>query len=66
MGNEKKQLKLYLNSMTMPEWTALIPILQEFRDKTGCLNEESIVMVGKHLGHTTSKVYGLATFYNQF
>ncbi len=45
---------------------SLIPILQEIQNKTGCLNEESIVMVGKHLGIPTSKVYGLATFYNQF
>jgi NADH-quinone oxidoreductase E subunit len=44
----------------------LIPILQEIQDSIGYLSEEAIVKVGKHLNIPASKVYGLATFYNQF
>lgn len=45
---------------------SLIPILQDIQDEIGYLSEEAIVMVGQHLNLPTSKIYGLATFYNQF
>ena len=45
---------------------ALIPILQEVQEKHGYLSREAIVQVGEHLGLPTSKIYGVATFYNQF
>lgn len=45
---------------------SLIPILQKVQEKMGFLSEESIVTVGKHLTLPTSKIYGVATFYNQF
>lgn len=45
---------------------SLIPILQEIQEEIGFLSEEAIVLVGKHLNMPTSKIYGLATFYNQF
>jgi len=45
---------------------SLIPILQDIQEVVGYLSEEAIVMVGKHLDMPTSKIYGLATFYNQF
>lgn len=44
----------------------LIPILQEIQEEYGFLSEQSIVKVGKYLNMPTSKIYGLATFYNQF
>ena len=44
----------------------LIPILQEIQSCHGYLNEETIKKVGKHLKLPTSKIYGIATFYNQF
>ena len=44
----------------------LIPILQEIQDNIGYLSEEAVVKVGTHLGLSTTKVYGLATFYDQF
>jgi len=44
----------------------LIPILQEIQKKFGYISEEAIVMVGSYLKMPTSKIYGLATFYNQF
>ncbi|NQU41788.1 NADH-quinone oxidoreductase subunit NuoE [bacterium] len=45
---------------------ALIPILQEIQDEQGFLSRECVIQVGGHLGLPTSKVYGVATFYNQF
>lgn len=45
---------------------SLIPILQDIQDEIGFLSEEAIVLVGKHLSMPTSKIFGLATFYNQF
>lgn len=45
---------------------SLIPILQEIQDSTGYLSREAIVNVGQHLDIPVSKIYGVATFYNQF
>lgn len=45
---------------------ALIPILQEVQDACGYLSREAIVKIGQHLGLSVSKIYGVATFYNQF
>jgi NADH-quinone oxidoreductase subunit E len=45
---------------------SLIPILQSIQDKDGYLSVASVVDVGKHLSIPTSKIYGVATFYNQF
>ncbi|HNW89370.1 MAG TPA: NADH-quinone oxidoreductase subunit NuoE [Bacteroidales bacterium] len=44
----------------------LIPLLQEIQEKEGFLSEEAIVKTGKKLKIPTSKIYGVATFYNQF
>ncbi|MFN8258300.1 MAG: NADH-quinone oxidoreductase subunit NuoE [Bacteroidales bacterium] len=44
----------------------LIPILQEIQENQGYLSEKAIVKVGEHLNLPTSKIYGVATFYNQF
>lgn len=44
----------------------LIPILQAVQGVFGFLPEESLAIVGEHLGLSTAKVYGVATFYNQF
>ncbi len=45
---------------------SLIPILQEVQDAEGYLSPEAIVRIGEHLHLPASKVYGVATFYNQF
>ncbi len=45
---------------------ALIPLLQEVQEVQGFLSRESVVRIGKHLGLPASKIYGVATFYNQF
>ena len=44
----------------------LIPLLQEIQENLGYLSREAIARVGQHLGLPASKVYGVATFYNQF
>ena len=44
----------------------LIPLLQEIEEESGFLSEEAIVKAGIHLGLSTTKIYGLATFYDQF
>ncbi len=44
----------------------LIPILQEVQAAEGYLSEASIVRIGRHLNLPASKIYGVATFYNQF
>ncbi len=45
---------------------ALIPILQEVQEKHGYLSKDAILQIGTHLRLPASKIYGVATFYNQF
>lgn len=45
---------------------ALIPILQEIQESEGFLSREAVQRVGLHLQLPASKIYGVATFYNQF
>ena len=45
---------------------SLIPILQEVQEQEGYLSQEMAVRIGRHLKLPVSKVYGVATFYNQF
>jgi NADH-quinone oxidoreductase subunit E len=44
----------------------LIPLLQEIQTDNGYLSEDAIIKVGSHIGLSTTKIYGLATFYDQF
>ncbi len=44
----------------------LIPILQDIQEEYGYLSGSSVVEVGRHLDIPSSKIFGLATFYNQF
>ena len=44
----------------------LIPILQAVQGEFGFLPEEALGLIAAHLGLSTAKVYGVATFYNQF
>lgn len=44
----------------------LIPMLQEIQEQLGYLSEEAIVKVGSYLGLSTTKIYGLSTFYDRF
>ena len=45
---------------------ALIPILQHVQEKHGYVSADAIRQIGSHLQLPSSKVYGVATFYNQF
>ncbi|HOC67270.1 MAG TPA: NAD(P)H-dependent oxidoreductase subunit E [Candidatus Hydrogenedentes bacterium] len=45
---------------------ALIPILQELQEVYGYLSRDMIASVGECLHLPVSKIYGVATFYNQF
>lgn len=44
----------------------LIPILQTIQGEFGFLPEETLGLIAAHLGISAAKVYGVATFYNQF
>jgi len=44
----------------------LIPLLQDIQSAEGFLSKESIVEVGSFLNMPSSKIFGVATFYNQF
>ena len=44
----------------------LIPILQDVQDACGFLSRDVVVEIGNHLRLPSSKIYGVATFYNQF
>jgi NADH-quinone oxidoreductase E subunit len=45
---------------------SLIPLLQEVQKEQGYLSREAVLRIGKHLRLPASKIYGVATFYNQF
>jgi NADH-quinone oxidoreductase E subunit len=45
---------------------SLIPILQEVQEQHGYLSREAVVLIGRHLRLPASKIFGVATFYNQF
>jgi NADH-quinone oxidoreductase subunit E len=44
----------------------LIPILQDVQAVEGYLSRDAVERIGKHLGLPAAKIYGVATFYNQF
>lgn len=62
----EKSVETILSEHANAERDSLIPILQEIQETVGFLSEESIIKVGKHLNLPTSKIFGVATFYNQF
>ncbi len=44
----------------------LIPILQDVQELEGFLARDSVQLIGRHLRLPASKIFGVATFYNQF
>jgi len=44
----------------------LIPILQAVQDRLGYLSRDAMEQIGRRLQLPVSKIYGVATFYNQF
>jgi NADH-quinone oxidoreductase subunit E len=61
-----KRLEKILSGYKNPSRDKLIPILQDVQDEFGYLSKESMIEVGKRLNLPVSKIYGVATFYNQF
>ncbi len=45
---------------------SLIAILQDIQDKFGYLSKDNLFQAAKYTNTAPSKVYGVATFYNQF
>ena len=45
---------------------SLIPLLQDIQEVEGWLSQDALTSVGNLLNMPVSKVYGVATFYNQF
>lgn len=45
---------------------SLIPILQEVQEENGFISKDSVIRIGEHLNLPASKIFGVATFYNQF
>jgi NADH-quinone oxidoreductase E subunit len=59
-------LEVILNRYKSGRREDLIPLLQEIQEEAGFLSEDSIIKVGSLLGMSTTKIFGLATFYDQF
>ena len=55
-----------LNKYARTASGSLIPILQEVQKAEGFLTKMSIQEVGQYLDIPVSKIYSIATFYNQF
>jgi NADH-quinone oxidoreductase subunit E len=55
-----------INSYKAGSRESLLPLLQDIQIEYGYLNEEAILKVGQHIKLPSSKVYGIATFYDQF
>lgn len=66
MKKEDDNLEAILKRYRPGRREDLIPILQEIQEESGFLSEEAIIKVGSLLRLSTTKIYGLATFYDQF
>jgi NADH:ubiquinone oxidoreductase subunit E len=66
MVDDTARIEEILGQFPQIKRNALIPLLQAVQDEFGYISEEAIGRIGSHLSLPTSKVYGLATFYNQF
>ena len=61
-----KEIDIIIKKYKSGRREELIPLLQEIQDENGHLSEEAIIRVGSFVGLSTTKIYGLATFYDQF
>ncbi len=64
--NVAAQIDAILDAHPKADRDTLIPILQEVQQATGFLSKEAVAHIGRRLNLPTSKIYGVATFYNQF
>ena len=63
MNNDVAQI---LKEFPNAKQDALIPLLQRVQHACGYLSRDVVIAVSTHLKMPASKVYGTATFYNQF
>ncbi|MEW5821504.1 MAG: NADH-quinone oxidoreductase subunit NuoE [Cyanobacteriota bacterium] len=68
MSNTTKTMtvKKILNNYPSAGRDKLIPILQDIQEEFGYLSKESIMETSEYLRLPASKIYGVASFYNQF
>ncbi len=62
----KHDITEILKAYPEPAREHLIPILQDIQERYGWLSKDALVEVGKYLKIPVAKIYGVATFYNQF
>lgn len=62
MTTVKKILEKYPNAKR----ESLIPILQDIQEECGYLSRQTVNEVAKYIDLPPAKIYGVATFYNQF
>lgn len=60
------ELESVIGRYTKGRRDSLIPILQEVQEVQGFISREAVTAIGEHLELPSSKIYGVATFYNQF
>ncbi|MDA3862274.1 MAG: NADH-quinone oxidoreductase subunit NuoE [Deltaproteobacteria bacterium] len=63
---EKEKFAVVKNKYKNAGPDALIPLLQDIQGELGYLSREAITEVSKGLKLSESKIYGVASFYNQF
>lgn len=61
-----KHVDLVLENYPNAARDSLIPILQDVQEAEGYISKEAVEKVGKYLKLPASKIFGVATFYNQF
>lgn len=66
MNNNNKTIKDIIEKYDVLSRDKLIPILQETQRLEGYISRKSIIEIGRYLKLPASKIYGVATFYNQF
>ncbi len=59
-------LEAILHEFPQARRDSLIPLLQEVQRAQGYISKDAVIQIGRHLGLPASKIYGVATFYNQF
>lgn len=62
----KNEIEAILEKYPSAGREMLIPMLQDVQDAHGYLGKDAVACVGRHLDLAPSKIYGVATFYNQF
>lgn len=60
------EVKTILEKYPNAKRESLIPILQDIQETCGYLSREVINEVARHIDLPPAKIYGVATFYNQF